>query len=260
MKPVDLIRLALRDSGVNGQGQAPSDEDNNDAFLHLNMMLAQWNRKRWLVWRTRDVYTVANGNLSYFVGPGMEFNCPRPARVSAAFVRYIYTTGGVGMDDPIETQFVIGESLIGGENQGSDWPVTMLDTREDYNRIKVKNIVGGSYYAFYDADIPFGRIYFYPVPPAGTYELHIVVLEQLAQFPDLVTDIPLPDEYLEPLLFNLSKRLRFSYQMAADPALEKMARASLSTVRVANLRISQARMPYGVPQGRSRFNILQGNY
>ena len=81
MTPVDLIRLALRDSGVNGVGQTPNAEDNNDAFTHLNMMLAQWNRKRWLIYHTIDVSLVSTGALSYSVGAGGDFNTPRPDRV-----------------------------------------------------------------------------------------------------------------------------------------------------------------------------------
>ena len=45
----DLITLALKDSGVLGAGQTALAEDMNDALSRLNMMLGQWNRRRWLI-------------------------------------------------------------------------------------------------------------------------------------------------------------------------------------------------------------------
>lgn len=258
MTPVDLIRLALRDAGVNGSGQAPNDEDNNDAFLHLNMMLAQWNRKRWLVYRLRDVWKVATGNAIYVYGPGGDFDQPRTDKIEGGYYRYISNYGGADLGDPAGA-FQIGVSQIGPEAQGYDQQFTILDSMVDFNRAVAKGVRSVPFYVYYDAAYPVAMVHFYPVPTAGIYELHLTVKAELTQFPDLTTDINLPPEYLEALLYNLGVRLRVAYQMPPDKTLMTLAAAALNTINGANTAIPRLTMPNAVPSGRSRFNIYAGS-
>lgn len=235
MTPNDLIRLALRDAGVNGVGQQPSAEDNNDAFTHLNMMLAQWNRKRWLIYHTVDQSLVSTGAASYTIGTGGDFNVARPDRLEAAFVRFVQS-GSVS----------------------SDQPVVVLEAREDWNRIRAKGAGGPPSYVFYDPAYPLGTLNFYPVPSATIYEMHVTLKETLTQFADLVTAINLPAEYQEALLFNLGLRLCMSYQLPVSGALAAAARTSLATLRQANTQIPKAVMPSILLPRRSRFSVYAG--
>lgn len=232
MTPNDLIRLALRDAGVNGVGQQPSAEDNNDAFTHLNMMLAQWSIKRWLVYHTIDVSLVSTGAASYTIGTGGDFNTPRPDKIEAAFLRFL---------------------SAGGSN--ADFPIGIINAREDYNRIRVKSVGSAPYCVFYDAAYPLGTLYFYPVATASLYEMHLTLKHQLIKFPNLTTAINLPDEYQEALLYNLGLRLCMSYQIEPSKALIAGARASLSTLRQANTQIPHLRMPSELLGGRGRFSV-----
>ena len=211
MTPLDLIRLALRDAGVNGQGQTPSAEDNNDAFLHLNMMLAQWTRKRWMVFHLVDVSKVSTGATSYTLGTGGDFNTPRTDQIDSAFVRI---TSGV---TPV------------------DRPVMVINAREDYNRIVAKTVGTFPDCVFYDAAYPTGTVYFYPVAAASIYELHLTVKAELTRFPDLTTAINLPEEYQEALLINLGVRLQLSYQLPTDNRMVALAKTSLDTIRGSEL-------------------------
>ena len=260
MTPFDLIRLALRDAGVNGQGQSPSDEDMNDAFSHLNMMMGQWNRKRWLVWHLKDVYCVSDGTGIYMVGPGEDFDTYRPNRIEAVFCRYVTSYSGLNFGDQIGA-FGTGVSKIEqNELQGVDYTIRLLEAREDYNSVIMKGLLGPPRYAFYDASFPTARMFFYPFPTAGQYELHLSIKEELAQFPDLTTDINMPSEYLEALLYNLAVRLRFSYQMKPDAALMSLASGSLSTIRGSNTQIPIMRLPPAIASRRSRLNVYSGNW
>src|ERR1700722_5997638 len=87
--PLDIVTQALKKAGVLGVGQTPLAEDTNDAFYDLNDMIAQWARKRWLMWHLLDVPLVSTGAMSYTVGIGGNFNTPRPDRLEAAFFRQI---------------------------------------------------------------------------------------------------------------------------------------------------------------------------
>lgn len=258
MTPYDLIRLALRDAGVNGQGQSPSDEDMNDAFSHLNMMLGLWNRKRWLIWHLRDIYALSNGSAVYMVGPGEAFDCPRPNRIEAAFARYVTSYSGLTFGSAIGS-FAIGvDGIADVEAQGVDSPIRVLPAREDYNFAQMKGLIGPPRSVFYDAAWPVGRLYFDRFPQSGQYELHVSVKEELKQFASLTETINLPGEYHEAILWNMAKRLRFSYQMKPDPELNRMASDALATIREANTQIPYMRTPSFLSSRRRRMNVLVG--
>ena len=97
-----IITLALKDSGAFGDGQTPTATDLADGLQRLNMMLAQWQRKRWLVWHTVDNAILSQGKQSYSVGPGGDISIPRPDRLEFAYIRQMgtqqvnpnYPTGG----------------------------------------------------------------------------------------------------------------------------------------------------------------------
>ena len=46
----DLITFALRAAGINGVGQTPLAEDSNTGLQLLANLIAEWQRKRWLVY------------------------------------------------------------------------------------------------------------------------------------------------------------------------------------------------------------------
>src|SRR5581483_4763590 len=66
--PVDtcgqLLTNALVDSGVLGIDEAPEQAQINRALTQVNWLLAQWARKRWLVYRIQDYSFVSSAELS----------------------------------------------------------------------------------------------------------------------------------------------------------------------------------------------------
>lgn len=221
--PNTIINLALKNSGVLGVGQTPLFEDTNDAFTLLNFMISQWNRKRWLVYHLIDVFFQCNGSLSYTVGPGQQFNCPRPDRIESAFFRQVIPS--------IPNQI--------------DYPLEIIEARETYNMIALKTLGSFPSYVFYDSAFPTGFLYPWPLP-SNLYEVHISVKETLAQFTTLAQTINLPPEYYAALLYNLACRLRTAYQLPVDNQLVALAKDSLNLIRGANAQIGRLTMPVDV--------------
>lgn len=219
--PYDICAFALKAIGVVGVGQMPLAEDINDAMRALNGMMGQWQRKRWLIWHLTDNALLSTGAQSYTVGPGGDFNVFRPDRLEAAFFR----------------------QFINSTPNQVDWPLDILESREDYNRIVLKQLGSLPRYIFYDAAYPLGYVYPWPIPQAGVYELHLTLKETLFQFPFLSQAIQLPPEYEEALWTNLCIRLAPIYQVQVRPEVAGLAKASLAVIRGANAQIPRLTIP-----------------
>lgn len=229
--PVELINLALKQVGVLGVGQTASDEDVADAFKMLNMMLAQWSVKRNVVYQIVDVPSATTGASTYTVGPGGDFNTPRPSKLIGAYCRQLGTPG-----------------------YEVDYPLDLLQSITDYGQISTKQIKSMPSAVWYDPQMPLGVLHVWPVAIQG-YEIHILALKPLAQFETAYDDINLPSEYEEALMYNLAGRLYPLYGMQQNPVVIALAGASLATVRQANLQIATLNMPSSLQTGRT-YNVF----
>lgn len=216
----DLVNFALRASGLNGTGQTPSAEDANTGLQLLVSLLAQWQRKRWLVPDLGEVTCVSTGTDPYTIGPSQQFNCPRPDLIDSAFARM----------------------LTGSSNQ-IDFPLAIIEAREDYITIPFKSIVSLPAALWYDSAYPIGYVHFYPIPPANQYELHLNVKATLSTISALTDSLALPPEYTEALIWSLCVRLQMAYGLPARPDHMAAARQAMNTIRQANTQIGVLSVP-----------------
>jgi len=216
----DIITLALKQAGIIGVGQTAQAEDSTDCLTILNMMLSQWQKKRWLVYHLVDVSLNCTGAQSYTVGPGGDFDVARPDRLEAAFFRQIVQSQPAQIDYPLE----------------------LLQSREDYNNIALKQLTSFPSYIFYDSAYPLGVVYPWPIP-SNLYSLHLTIKETLQSFTNLTDTINLPPEYQAAILYNLSARIRPMYQLQPDPTITAMAEDALNVIRNANAQVPRLTMP-----------------
>jgi hypothetical protein len=149
----DFIVLALKEAGVLGVGQSPLPDDINDAFTLLNRMLAQWQKKRWLVPNLTEVIGPGNNAKSNLIGPGQFYNSARPDKIQAAYFKQL-NSGGV-------------------QNEVS-FPLIPIWSYEDYALVQLKDLNSWPQYFFYDGAFPNGNVYIWPIP-SPTYEIHLIV-------------------------------------------------------------------------------------
>ncbi len=219
---LDICTQALKKAGILGVGQSALPEDINDAYSDLQDMLGQWQRKRWLIWHLVDYSCTGTGNEFYTVGPAQEFNIsPRPDKIESAFFR----------------------QLVQSQPNQIDYHLEIIEAREDYNLIALKQLQTFPQYLFYDSGFPVGKAYPWPLIQSNLYELHLTVKATLNQFTSLAQVIVLPLEYMAALKFNLAVRLRQAYQLPPDPALVGLAQDSLNVIRNANLQIPRLQIP-----------------
>jgi hypothetical protein len=218
----DLISFVLRASGINGVGQTPLADDSNTCLDMLRMLVAQWQRKRWLVWNEQELSVVSTGADYYTIGAGADFNTPRPDKIHAAWARINPQSG----QNPV------------------DIPLTIIEAKEDWATIGIKDLQSLPSAVFLDTAWPQGRVYFYPVAPAGAnYEMFLVVKASLPVYTTLTDPLGLPDEYLEALLWSLCVRLQMIYGLPARPDHVAAMRQAVNVVQMANTQIATLRMP-----------------
>lgn len=237
----DIVRLVLKDTGVLGIGQTASAEDTNDVFDTMNMMLGEWASKRWLLFHLLDLSIVSTGVMSYTVGPGGNID-----------------TGTMQRPDRLEDGCYFRQIITASSPNQIDYPLEILESREDYSRIGLKQLTTIPQYIFYDPTFPLGTIYPWPVIQPVQYELHILVKSQLTQFVNLADEINLPGQYFGALRYNLAARVRPMYQLPPDPSLVALATDSLSVIRNMNAQVPRLKMPTGLARGRL-YNIY-GDY
>lgn len=151
----ELITSALKESGAIGVGQTPLAEDINDGFTLLTRMIAQWQKRRWLIPSLTDISMPGNSLKSNAIGAGQYWNVPRPDKIRAGYVIQL-NTGSTPVSLPLYPIF----------------------SYEDYARIMVKDLGTVPYRFFYDAAFPNGNVFIWPIPNAS-WEVHLIVPAQL---------------------------------------------------------------------------------
>lgn len=226
----DLVQAALRRCGWTGQGQTPNAEDLQEGWFYLQNILSQWQRKRWMVYALLDQSIVSTGAISYTIGPGGQIdtgpNSQRPTRLEAAYLRQINIAGSTPVD----------------------YPMTILQSREDYSRIRLKNLTSFAQYAFLDTQFALANLFFWPIPQASIYELHVITRLQLpTQFAtqaDKFSTLLVPPEYYSAMLFTLALKLRGRYGItpAAGDTLVADEKDALATIRGTNVQVAALRV------------------
>lgn len=154
----DLVSLAAKQAGILGLGQTLNAEDTNDIFTLMQQMIAQWQKKRWLVPSLQSLKFTTTGAKSYSVGIGGDINIQRPSDIKGAYVVQL-NTGSTPVSLPLKKIFAY----------------------EDYIRISVKELTSLPDHFFYDGQYPLANLFIWPIGNNAQYEIHIL-LESLLGF------------------------------------------------------------------------------
>ena len=229
----DLLNTVLKVAGILGVGQTAVPDDLNTGLDLLRALIAQWQKKRWLVFVEQTVSVASStGATTYSIGPGCDFDVNgRPDHISRAYVRIIPG---------------VPPNLV-------DIPIEVFDALEDYSAISSKTLQTIPAAIYYESGYPTGQIYVWPVPPAGQYGIYLVLKLPLPTYISLSDPLSLPDEYTDALIWTMAVRMQMSYGLQARPDHVAAMRVAINTIRLANTQIPQLGMP--APVGRIRSDL-----
>lgn len=240
----DLVAFAAKLSGKLAMGQSLPADDATDGWAMLQMMLQQWQRKRWHVYRIISLSLPCTGAQYYTIGPGGQFDTgtgtSRPPKIESGFLRQASVAG-----EPV------------------DYPFGILNSRQDYDRIRLKSLSTIASVVWLDPAWPLGLVYPWPIPDSS-YSLSLSVLVSLPQvFSTMSEVLSLPPEYFWALVSNLAMLMRSRWGIMTFPGdtLPGQAKSSLEVLRKANVAISRLDMPGDLNFSRSSaYNIFSDSF
>jgi hypothetical protein len=232
----DICTEALTVAGVLGDGQSPSGAMINATFGRLNRMLSQWSLKRWMVWHLVENKVLGNGTLGgdqapFLLGPGGMQVTPAGAAIPT-FTR----------PDRIEYAFL--RQTIPSQPNNIDYPLEQMFSYEDWGQIALKTLGSFPSYFFYDADVPLGKLYIWPVmSPANLYETHFLTKDVFGRFASLSAAVLFPPAYEPAMSWELARISRIAFRKPKDEELNKEARIALNVVRMPNTQVPRLIQP-----------------
>jgi hypothetical protein len=223
----DIINLALKDAGVLGEGETASAGMLQDTLSTLNQMIQLWQVEGHAVYALKDVSFPATGATSYTIGVGGNVNRARIDDIEGAF----------------------------WQANGIDYPLQVIQSFEDYQRIGQKSLTGDPCAVHYQPTYPLGVLYVYPAPSTG--EVHITVPEEFTEYASSAEDLSLPKKYELAVRFSLAELLPAVFQVPARPDIATFAQRARKVLKRSNLRIPLLQMP-AAALPRERFDVNRG--
>lgn len=239
----DLVLASAKLAGLVGVGQTLSAGDTQDIWALLQWMLQEWARKRWLIYALVTFNVTSTGAQSYTLGPGGNIdtgvNSFRPDKIESAFLR----------------------QLTQSQPNQIDYPLEILQAKEDYNRIALKQLNSFPTTIFYDPQWPLGVVYPWPVAQSAIYGIFVTIKIPISfKFAALADVVTLPYEYFNAITLQGALRVRAKYQIPSFPGdmLPGLAKDALNTLRGGNTAI--ARLSLSDVAGPGLYNIFSDRY
>lgn len=208
----DLITSTLRLIGAISAEETPSAAEANDALAVLNQLIDQWNAERMMIFTiTINEFPLTVGQQVYTLGPGGNFNMPRPAKIPRMSI--------VSLLNPA---------------QPLELPIEMLTEQQWQEEIPVKLIQSTLPLQCYDdGAFPFRNLNFRYIPTIPV-NVRIYAWQALSQFVDLVTDYTFPPGYIKAIRYNLALDLAPEYERPLNPEITAQAATSKGIIKSMN--------------------------
>lgn len=213
MNQSDLISASLIEIGALSPGEPLPAAEQQQASIVLTQMLDAWQAVRLYVWAIQRLLLVpATLKQTYTLGPGGDFNLPRPAKIT----RF----GLVSLANPI---------------QPVELPLDSL-TEAQWAAIPVKNIASAIPKKIWDdQQFPLRNLNLWPIP---NVQVNFTAYQwsPLTSWPDYVTDVTFPPGYLEAIRYSLAIRLAPSFGAAAlvTPLLLALTAQAMRRIQAMN--------------------------
>ena len=171
----NITDAAYRKCGI----LSPTTAEDASALVTLNNMLGVWSADLLLPYVTRESFNLVAGQAEYVIGKetGDDFDTERPLSIVNVYLQ---------------------------DSDGYSYSVKQLSAKE-YNRIGTKTLEGRPKSVYFIPEHPSAKIIFNKEADA-VYTAYFEFNKNLTEYAAEAT-VALPNEYREPLIYNLAIRL-----------------------------------------------------
>lgn len=218
---LERISAAFYLLNVFSPGDSIPAADTTYALAVLNNLLRGWKLDALMAPVTsREVFPIVSGKGSttnpYSVGPGGDLSMTRPP--------YGRSLTGAGL-------------LLTASTPAVEIP-RVVYSDDEWAAIQIKDLPNGLVTGVhYDATMPLGTLYCWPVPNVTLNSLVLYGAEPLTEFSSLTAGYDLPDGMEETIDYNLARRLKTPYGKTMDADALQLAADFLSRWKVANAQM-----------------------
>lgn len=207
---LDIITSAYQIAGEYGAGETVNDTDAQEGLDSLNDLLESIHNDRLSIHQIKqESFSLTSNDGQYTIGAGGDFDTDRPVKITGAYIR---------------------------TSEGVDYPLTIIDNIQDYNRIVSKSIsteIPGYLYCNYA--YPLATINLYPIPSESN-TMYLFSWKSLGSFTNLTDQVSLPPGYNRFLKYNLAKELNTLCNGTMTAEAKEIAVASWALVKRTNRR------------------------
>jgi hypothetical protein len=181
---MNLIKTAMRKINALSAGEDPEADEASDILGTLNGMIDAWAAERLMVFTIqRQIFIPTVFKQVYTVGPGGDFNVPRPPAIEA-----------------------IGVIILNNPSQPLELPMSKLNY-DGWRGIPVKNILSTVPEKYWDdQQSPQRNISIWPVP-AVPIQFAFYTWTAINTFQDLFTPYTFPPGYVSAMIWNLAQKI-----------------------------------------------------
>lgn len=211
----ELLTDSLQLLNIVAVGESVSPEQMNSALRTANDMLSIWTLKSTLVFHMpRMIFPLTPNKGVYTLGPGGDWDMPRPDKVDSAAFRE--SASGQLLERPVFLQTDLEYRSLHRRQTQSTW-VTLMYLDDAYPLINAS---------------------LYPVPTTAA-EIILYPWEPLTKFSNLDMEIEYPTGYEAAIKYNLAIWIAPAYEITVSREITEVARVSKNALENNNTPIEE---------------------
>ena len=238
----DIFIAMMEVIGATTLDEVPEASEMQKCMRHVNLMLDSWSGRSLLQLATiQENFPLVNGQVSYTIGIGGNFNTSKPIEIVRAFVR---------------------------DNTNNDYPVD-VKTVEIYESYSDKMIsISRPEALYYDPgatqqSVQTGTIFLYPIPDDSSDKLYIDSQKYFTEFVNLTDNVTFTPAYFRAIVYNGAVAIwrPMGRRGTPPPDITSQATESMRIIENMNAKpmISSIDLP-GSKSGGSGYNIYTDRF
>ena len=207
---MDLITRSMLELGVLASGEAATGAEAQDCFNYLNSMLMSWNTDRTNIYTVNIAqYPLISGTQFYTIGPGGQFDAPRPQSIQNANI------------------------ILNSVSPVTRLPLSLIND-DQFAAIKVLNVQSTIPQLLYnDGAYPMSTLSLWGIP-AGGLTLELFTWQALSTFLTPFDVVTLPPGYEDAIVYNLAMRIAGMFGRQPMPTTSMFAAKTLAAIQSLN--------------------------